>query len=206
MNQRLSTILCSILSIGAAGAMSGCHHDKPHEYGKARPPIDEIDSGGRGLQSKDVVQASDQMAMDLLRDPNLNASKEQWTVVVDRVDNRTSDPRANLDIFLQRLRTKLFQEGHGRVQLIENRAKLRELQLRELEPNSSEREDTYGQGAGGNHAAPGKAGIQPDYSLYATMSDLPNRGTDYYYCEFTLTNLNNRTIAWTGAYEVKVPR
>ena len=49
-------------SIGIA-AIAGCsHHDKPHNYGKARPPVDELDSRDRGLQSKDVVSASDQMA------------------------------------------------------------------------------------------------------------------------------------------------
>src|SRR5205085_1652744 len=120
-------------------------------------PVDQLDPRDRGLQSKDVVAASDKMAADLLADPNLNASRTQWTIVVDRVENNTSDPRANLDIFIRRLRTALFQQGRGRVQLIENRAKLRELQSRELEPGSSERDD-YGQGSG-QRPAPGPAGI-----------------------------------------------
>jgi hypothetical protein len=196
-------LLTAATSMLALAAFAGCS-DKPHEYGRQRPPVDEIDSRDRGLQSKDVVSASDKMAMDLLSDPNLNASKTQWTIVVDRVDNQSSDPRANLDIFLRRLRTNLAQQGRGRVQLIENRAKLNELQSRELEPGAGER-DTYGQGSGAR-PAPGPAGIQPDYSLYARISDLPNRGTYYYYVEFTLTDLRNRTIAWTNAYEVKVER
>src|SRR3954463_74662 len=164
-NRMVKSLFAAVVSLG----MAGCeHHDKPHGYGNARKPIDEIEDRGRGLQSKDVVQASDKMAMDLLADPNLNASQSQWTIVVDHVDNQTSDPHANLDIFLQRLRTQLFQQGRGRIQLIENRAKLRELQSRELEPGTGEREDTYGQGAGNtSHRAPGPAGIQPDFSLYA---------------------------------------
>ncbi len=141
------------------------------------------------------------MAMDLLADPQLNASKTQYTIVVDGVENKTSDPRANLDIFIQRLQTELFQQGRGRVQLIENRDKLHELQSKELE--STQSPDTFNQGSG-NHPAPGPAGIQPDYSLYATMMDMPDRHTNYYNCQFKLTSLRDRTIAWQGQYEVKV--
>ena len=205
-NRKRSTALVLLATTSLAlAALAGCH-DKPHEYGVQRPPVDEIDSRDRGLQSKDVVTASDKMAMDLLSDPNLNASKTQWTIVVDHVDNQSSDPRANLDIFLRRLRTNLAQQGRGRVQLIENRQKLNELQSRELDPGAGAGErDTYGQGSGqSSTAAPAR--IQPDYSLYARISDLPNRGTNYYYVEFTLTDLRNRTIAWTNAYEVKVER
>src|SRR2546423_15575146 len=116
----LTALVCAALGAGAVG----CHNDKPHEYGQQRPPVDQLDPRDRGLQSKDVQAASDKMAMDLLADPNLNASKTQWTIVVDRVDNKSSDARANLDIFLRRLRVALAQQGRGRVQLIENRAKL----------------------------------------------------------------------------------
>jgi hypothetical protein len=199
MHKGLTTLLAATLTAG----LFGCHHDKPHEYGRERPPVDELDSGGKGLQSKDVVDASDKMAMDLLADPQLNASKTQYTIVVDHVDNQTHDPRANLDIFIQRLRTELFQQGRGKVQLIENRDKLHELQSKELEGN--EREDTFGQGSGAK-PAPGPAGIQPDYSLYAVMMDMPDRNTNYYFCRFTLTDLRNRTVAWENSYEVKVAR
>jgi hypothetical protein len=195
-------MLAVLMSAALGVAVVGCHEDKPHEYGQQRPPVDQLDPRDRGLQSKDVVTASDKMAMDLLSDPNLNASRTQWTIVVDRVDNQSSEPRANLDIFLRRLRTNLAQQGGGRVQLIENRDKLRQLQSRELEPGAGERED-YGQGSA-PRPGPGPAGIQPDYSLYARISDLPNRATNYYYVEFTLTDLRNRTVAWTNAYEVKV--
>src|SRR5204862_491624 len=104
-----------------AGAIAGCSHDRPHEYGEERPPVDQLDSRDRGLQSKDVASATDQLAQDLLRLPEMNASKEQWTVVVDRVENHTTDPRFNYDIFTERLRVNLSKYGHGRVALIENK-------------------------------------------------------------------------------------
>jgi len=189
---KLTTILIGL--IGAAALIGGCFHDKPHEYGQQRPPVDELDRRDVGLQSKDVVQASDQMAMDLLSNRELNASHTRWTIVVDHVDNKTVNARHDLDVFLERLKTNLARQGKGRVQLIENRDKLRDLQSRELENDSSR---------GG---APGPRGIQPDYSLYAKIMELPNRGTSYYLMEFTLTDLKTRELAWNNSYEVRVER
>ena len=179
--------------LGALALGTGCYHDKPHEYGDRRPPVGELDPRDRGLQSKDVVQASDEMAMKLLADEDLNRSSTQWTIVVDRVENQTISSRHALDIFLERLKTNLARHGKGRVQLIENRDRLRDLQARELEI-----ERTDGQ--------PGPKGIQPDYSLYAKAMELTGRGTSYYLIEFSLTDLRDRRIAWTDAYEVRVER
>ena len=182
------------------GLTAGCTHDRPHEYGRERPPVDELDSRDKGLQSKDVVAASDQMAMDLVALPEMNESKERWLIVVDHVENRTTSSRFDLDIFIERLRVNLRKHGRGRVQLIENRDKLKDLQSRELE---QERDD-FGQG--GRKTQPGPAGIQPDFALYGRIMEMPNRGTSYFLCEFTLTDLHSREQVWTNAYEVKVAR
>ncbi len=186
-------VVTGLLASFALAAGAGCSHDRPDRYGEQRPPVSEIDNRDRGLQSKDVVQASDEMAMKMLGDEELNRSRDQWLMVVDRVDNQTVNARHNLDIFLQRLQTNLARHGKGRVQLIQNRAKLRDLQSRELEV-----ERTDGQ--------PGPKGIQPDYSLSATVSELPNRGTSYYYVQFEVTDLRDRRLAFTDAYEVRVER
>jgi hypothetical protein len=193
----------------AGGAVGGCYHDKPHEYGRERPPVDELDDRDSGLQSKDVVSASDQMAKDLLTSvPELHTSNERWTIVVDRAENLTTDSRQNLDIFLQRLRVRLNELGRGRIALIENRDRLRDMQSRELEPTASL--DEFGQGAGGGGYTPGGAGQQPNFSLYAKISEMRNRGTSYYFMEFTLTAIQGtpqyraREIVWTKGYEVKV--
>jgi hypothetical protein len=180
-----------------AGVM-GCH---AKTYGDRRPDVAQLDPRDKGLQSKDVVQASDQMAMDLLADRRLNASRDRWTMVVDRVENHTVNSRFDLDVFLQRLRAKLAQQGGDRIQLIENKAKHHELQGRELE---NEREDTFGQGSG--KTSPGPKGIQPDYALWARIDELPNRGTSYYQVSFTLSNMQTREITWTNMYEVRVER
>jgi hypothetical protein len=191
------TLLSATLLLGIAG----CYSDRPHEYGQQRPPVDRIDERDSGLQSKDVVSASDQMTMDLLALPELNDSRARWTIVVDRVENLTAERRQDLDIFLERLRVNLAKQGRGRVQLIENRDKLRDLQSRELEVGGGDR---YGQG--GSRGAPGPAGIQPDFALYGRIMEMPNRATSYFFCEFTLVDLHTREQVWTNAYEVKVLR
>ena len=188
------------LSAGLLLAIVGCYSDRPHEYGEQRPAVDRIDERDRGLQSKDVVSASDQMAMDLMALPELQDSRSRWTIVVDRVENLTAERRQDLDIFLERLRVNLAKHGRGRVQLIENRDKLRDLQSRELEVGSSDR---YGQ-TGSKGGAP--AGIQPDFALYGRIMEMPNRATSYFLCEFTLLDLHTREQVWTNAYEVKVLR
>jgi hypothetical protein len=183
------------LALGAMISFSnGCYHDRPHEYGEKRPPIDEVTADETGLGSKDVVAASDQMAQDLLSNPKLNGSRTQWTMVVDHIDNRTTNNQFDMNIFLERLRVKLDQYGQGRVALIENRDKLRDLQSRELE------------GGNDRNGGPGPAGIQPDYALYGKIMELPNRGTSYFLCEFTVTDLRTRQQVWNRAYEVKTAR
>ena len=181
----------------------GCHSDRPHQYGEDRPPVDRVVHDDRGLQSKDVVSSTDQMAMDLLALPELNASKTRWTIVVGHIDNMTAERRNDLDIFIERLRTKLAQMGHGRVQLIENRAKYHQLQSQELEQQGNG--DEFGQGGGGK-AAPGPMGVQPDFELYGKIMELPNRATSYFLCEFTLTDLHTREQVWTNSYEVRTAR
>ncbi len=194
----MSTFMCLGL---ASIAVIGCHSDRPHEYGKQRPPLTDINEHDRGLQSKDVVDASDQLAQDLLADPKLNASSTQWTMVVTGMKNNTSNPQYNYDIFTQRLKVNISRYGANRVQLIENRDQLHELRNREWEGGKG---DEFGQTGG---AAPGAgAGIQPRYALYGTISELPSRSTSYYFAEFTVTDMTTRQIVWTSAYEVKAKR
>jgi hypothetical protein len=191
-------------AVPALALLAGCASDRPHDYGDQRPPVDAIDDRDRGLQSKDVVAASDQMAQDLLASPDLNHSQNRWTMVVGDVDNETTDHRFNLDIFLDRLRVNLSTYGHDRVALIENKKKYHGLQSSELE---GEREaDPYQQGDSAGTNKPVYRGIQPDYSLYAKITEMPNRGTSYFFCEFKVTDLRTREDVWDRAYEVKVAR
>ena len=178
------------MGLGLLAGGVGCHKD----YGRVRPPTDELSAGGEGLQGKDVISASDRMAQSLLSLPMLNASPKQWVIVCDHVENLSSTQRQNLDIFLSRTRVRLSQLGQGRIQLIENRDKLRQLQARELDVNP-------------DNALQGRtARLQPDFSLTATLSDLPNRETTYFLVDFKLDNLRDGTSRWADMYEVSAYR
>jgi hypothetical protein len=180
--------LATLGLLAAIGLGSGCTNEH-HENARRE-----------GLEGRDVVASSDKMAMDLLALPDLNASKNQWLIVVDHIDNMTANHREDLDIFLERLRVKIAQLGHGRVQLVENRDKLQQLQSRELDPGGGG--DEFGQGGGQVPAGSGR--YKPDFSLYGKIMELPNRGKSYFLCEFTLTNLHTGLQIWTNDYEVTV--
>ena len=166
-------------------------------YNSQRPPMEQLDKRDRGLQSKDVIVASDRLTADLLSLPQLNASREKWTIVVDQVDDKTRDNvfMGDYNIFLQRLQTNLWRQGSGRIALIDKRAKFYDVRSRELEGAAGD-----GQGRGAPEAT------DPDYALRATAMDLPGRGTTYYNIQFDLVDLHRRLIVWTGDYEVRVSR
>jgi hypothetical protein len=186
------TVTLLALSVGLG---LGCNKSK--DMGRVRPPVDELAEGGRGLQGKDVITASDKMASSLLSLPALGASQTQWTIVVDRIENLSVSQREDMNIFLRRLRTQLINKGQGRVTLVENLQKFNELKSRELEPGT----DKFGQGGVGS---PTK-NVQPDYFLSARLSELPNRETSYFLVDFTLTKVD-RTIVWGDMYEIATTR
>jgi hypothetical protein len=190
----------AVFGIIAAAGAAGCSSDRPHDYGLERQPVDELNPEDSGLQSKDVVIAADKMSRDLLADPMLNASNNAWAIVVSDMEDKTTErySRINFDIFLQALKGDLAQKSSGRVQLIENKAEFHNLRNKELEGG-----DQFGQGASGQ---PAPAAINPDYALYGTAMDMPNRATNFYQIEFKLVNLHNRTIAFDRLYQVKVAR
>jgi hypothetical protein len=190
----------SFLAMALLVLAAGCHPDRPHDYGDQRPDIDSLDDRDSGLQSKDVVTASDQMARDILASPLVRQNPTQLTVVPKRLEDHTIDHRGftNYDIFLARLRSNLAMQGSGQVTILENKAKLANTRNEELD---NERDDFQ---QGGGQRPLGR--IQPNYALNGKVFDLPNRGTNYYFLEFNLVDIRTGVIAWTNKYEVKVAR
>jgi hypothetical protein len=181
---------------------AGCANDKPHEYGDQRPDINQVDPNDSGLQSKDVEAATSQMIQQLLALPELNASPKQWTLTVSAMDDLTTEHDVgSYAIFMESLRAAISEKGQGRIRLIENKDKFHDLQNKELEGAPA---DPYGQGGGA--APPGGAGIQPDYILYGKAMDLPNRTTNYFNLEYSITNSHTREEVFTRIYKVKVAR
>ena len=198
-------VFAGLLAAVALGAGVGCADtDRPTEYGRQRPPIDELDPRDRGLQSADVHKASDDIAASLLALPELRKSDKQWTLVVDKVEDLTRDRkfRSNdYNIFLERLRSNLVNQGRGQIRLIENRDKFYDVRNRELEGGAG---DEFGQGEGGGGGAP--RATSPDFALYAKAIDMPNRGTTYYLIDFIVTDLHTREQVFAKPYETRVAR
>ena len=192
MLKGLLSVVTGLLIVGDGG----CASDKPHEYGEQRPDPSSLDAGG-GLQSKDLL-ASSGLVADLLADRKLNSSKEKWTIVVERIENHTTDPYFNYEIFSRRFGTLLQREGGDRVALIENKARFHKVQNQELEKGG----DNFGEGAPGGFPA----GIQPDYALTGRVDELRNAATSTYRLEFQVLSMKTREILWTNEYIVKAAR
>ena len=174
----------------------GCYEEeRPRTYGDRRPDVDSLHPDDRGVQSKDLVVAVDEAASDLLALPELNESRSQWTIVSTYMDNDTTERHARFDIFVNSLKTKISRLGRGRVQLIEQRDRFRDLQSHELEPTGDPKT-----------TAPGPAGEQPQFALYGRVEELPNRATSTFRFEFNLTSLQSRKIVWSKDYIVKTER
>ena len=189
-----------LLILGLFVGAAGCQNDKPDHYARERPPVDSTDRRDGGLQSKDVISASETLSRDLLALRELRQSPELWTMVVDRIQDRTIDRsfQYNYDIFIERMRSILSEYGPNQIRLIDNKRTFDDIRSRELDGERA----TFQQGGGGS--TPNV--IQPQYALYGKAFDMPNRGTNYYMIQFDVVNLDTREQVWSRKYEVKAAR
>jgi len=186
-----------LAAVVLTGLLAGCYADRPHEYAHERPDVRDTSPDDKGLQSKDVLEASDKVCMYLLQLPEFNQPTRQ-KIVVSNVENRTYNPNFNYDIFLQRLRANIGKYGRDRIMLIENKARVQHLRSDEIEGPT----DDFGQGDGSQPIPPQSQ--NPDYSLYLVVSELPNQGNRYYLFNFDITNLHTREQIPLDPYEVKI--
>jgi hypothetical protein len=183
----------SALILASAAVLAGCASDhKPEGYDRQRPDITEVNSRDRGLQSSEVVEASEKLATELLSLPEVNQSSRRLTVVFTNLEDLTRRRQFNYDIFLERLKTEMSYKGRDRIAFVTNRDKFYNTRNKELDPVRGERDD-FGQGDGGRRGggAPPANRIQPDFALTGKVMDLPNRGTDYYLFTFTLSDIRS---------------
>ena len=187
------------LSLAAIAALAGCSSDhKPAEYHHMRPEVSEISTRDRGLQSSDVVDASEMLANKILSLPEVNQSSRRLTIVFTHMEDLTHRRQFNYDIFLERLKTEIAEKGRDRIAIVTNRDRFYQTRNAELDPvrGSGERDD-FGQtdrprGArNGGPIVPPANRIQPDFALEGKVMDLPNRGTDYYLFTFSLADIRS---------------
>ena len=153
------------------------------------------------LSGDDLIRMTDDMAMKIAGDPNVRtaiAAGGPLKVVVRPVENKmraTVLPQGEAVAFTARVRNQLAKMAPGDFTWINNRDTFYQLRAAEL--------------TGQNEIDPGPSpeAINPQYALTATFDSLTSenaaRRSSYYLCAFRLTDLQDREILWTGAYELK---
>jgi hypothetical protein len=194
----------AVIALSAIGVLSGCSQHTPEDYHAARPDLTDINRHDRGLQSAEVIEASEMLANKILSLPEVTQSTHRLTVVFDHLEDLTRTRQFDYDIFLERLKTEIGEKGRDKIAIITNRRTFNNVRDRELDPAPGAHDD-FGQGDGRPVGAPAANPIQPDFALTGKVMDLPNRGTNYYHFTFSLSDLRNRSEIPMG-YDVRVRR
>ena len=150
------------------------------------------------LDSTDLVAMTNDMAAAIEASPAVEAAVARdgsLKVVVEPVVNRMTGevlPAGPADAFTARVRTLLARHAPDRFAWIMNREAFYRLRGQEL---------------AGVDVGPAPDALSPRYALTATFTSLMHENesgrNDYYVCNYALTNLADRTVLWTKAYEVQ---
>jgi Peptidoglycan-synthase activator LpoB len=169
--------LCSILNLSCKSAVEVGHNT--------------------ALDSVDLIQMTDDMAMKLSGDPNVEreiAAHGALKIVVEPVKNELTAevlPRGPAEAFTGRVRSLLSKHSPDRFIWIMNRDAFYRLRAKELDID----------------LGPSPDAINPEYALTATFSSLTNEDrkhrSEAYLCVYELTDLAHRTVLWTDKYEVQ---
>ena len=182
---RPAVFLISAAMLGASASLPGC--------------ASAVQAGhNTALDAVDLVRMTDDMAMKIVADPEVQAAIQhsgKLKVVVQPVENRMTAevlPRGPAEAFTARVRALLSNHAPDRFTWIMNRDAFYHLRSRELEAID---------------LGPAPEAMNPQYALTATFSSLTDedqkRRSAYYLCLYELTDLTGRTVLWTGKYEVK---
>ena len=178
----------TILSLAATAALAlgACETTSPPDYGRTTTrPVDQRVSSEQGLASKDLVAATDNMTQSIASMPEFRDAPYRVQIVMDRVQNRTTMPARDFDVYLARIRANLNQSGtRYNIGFIENRSNLEAVRAREGVPQVDYQ-------------------TKANYTLKGVFYDMPNRGSNYYLLTFQIVDLNDGQIVWEGSYEVK---
>ncbi len=159
-----------------------------------RDAASEVHTGS--LRSTDLITATDMMAQDIAGNLDVTNRDNPPRIVVGRIENRTSMPHQNYQVFLARLRALLMSSGSSSgLEFIRDRRFIEHQQERE-----------FGAGASAGYKS------RADYVLTCEVWDLPSGGTWYYLLDYQLVQLRDAetgpdlgagAIVWENTYEVK---
>jgi hypothetical protein len=149
------------------------------------------------LDSVDLVKMTDDMAMKIGADPEVQkayAEHGPLKIVVQPVVNEMTAeilPRGPAEAFTARVRMLLARHDREKYTWIMNRDAFYRMRKQELDIDPG----------------PSPDAINPEYALVATFKSLTSedqkKRSAYYLCVYQLSDLHDRTVLWTGSYEVK---
>jgi len=149
--------------------------------------IESRKTGKPVLGSADLQRATDMAIQSIANVPEIRGSEGRTVIVMDTVTNRTSDPSADFQIYLARIRAMLNQSGQQRdLAFVETRHKAEQIKAREGYPTDA------------------AVRTLPRYALTAAFYDLPRGRTNYYLLTFQLVDLTDDIVTWEDSYEVKL--
>ncbi len=199
MRKQVIQSKCWKIGTGAALAacllLSGCAQPG---YSTYRPSISSFQPGDQGLQSRDLVDMTNRLAADLLKIPEIAQNPNKVIIVMTGIDNKTSQPWQNDQIYLARMRALLNQYARDRLAFVIGPQQLQQLQQQELGSTGG---DPFEQSSRGQ--VPQNTRMIPQYALKGVFYDLPNSATTYYLCTFQLVNLQTGELVWEGHYETR---
>ncbi len=175
----LCALCVSVANVGCASAVKNAH--------------------STALSGVDLLSMTDDMAARLGASPAVNDTIVQRgalkVVVMPVVNNLRAEviPRGQAVAFTGRVRTLLHRHAPEKFTWVMNRDAFHELVRRERELQVD--------------PGPSPDVVNPEYALTATFSSLTDenikRRETFYVCVFELTSLKDRTLLWSGSYEVK---
>lgn len=149
------------------------------------------------LNDVDLVRMTDDMAQKIMASPAVQqafARTGALSVVVQPVQNMMTGevlPRGPAEAFSARVRVLLSKHAPDHFVWVMNRDSFNFLRSAELDAD----------------LGPAPDAIQPRYALVPEFHSLTTENSDRrssaYLCTYQLSNLVDRTILWTGSYEVK---
>jgi hypothetical protein len=190
---KLTTIAIGVLGLGLTLGMLGGCEKRPDEM---RGNVSDLTPGDTGLQAKDLVQMTDQMAPQLLQIEEIARNPNKVVIVMKGIDNQTGDPTHNMNIYVARLRSLLNQHARDRLAFVEQRHTTERLQAEEGGGG-----DVFEEGS--RAGAPGSSRLVPQFALKGEFYSLDRQKSHYFLCTFQLTRIRNGEQVWEGRYEVK---
>jgi PBP1b-binding outer membrane lipoprotein LpoB len=192
--------------LALAAALAGCQTQTVNNSaGKASiyadPQSVTYGSAGLGIESQDIVGATDQMMRDMLANPALAGQAKPPRVIIDAeyfVNESTT--RINMNSITDRLRVNLNRAANGRMVFVGRQNIAMVEKERELKREGK---------VDGGTIRSTKATAGADYRMAGRISSLDSmssrtgEASRYTQIVFEMLDLELGTVVWSGIYEFK---